>query len=49
MLVTSAIGILPLIYVVHKKKNLYIGIIAHILINSIDLISAFALLFAVTI
>ncbi len=39
MIVTRTLGILPLVFGV-KKKNIYIGIIAHILVNSLDLVSA---------
>jgi membrane protease YdiL (CAAX protease family) len=38
MFVTRTFGMLPLIYAV-KKKNLYVGIIAHCLINLVDVIS----------
>ncbi|XMB66554.1 type II CAAX endopeptidase family protein [Mycoplasmatota bacterium zrk1] len=38
MIITRTIGVFPLIYVVQKKKNIYLGIIAHCLINSIDFI-----------
>ncbi len=38
-IVTRTLGILPLAYGV-KKKNIYIGIIVHILVNSLDLITA---------
>mgnify|MGYP000891460588 CR=1 FL=1 len=37
MFITRTVGMLPLIYVV-KKKNIFISIIVHILINSIDVI-----------
>lgn len=35
MIVTRTIGLLPLIYTV-RKKNLYVGIVLHIMMNSID-------------
>ena len=38
MAVTRTIGVLPLIYVVRRKKNLTVGILAHCLLNSIDII-----------
>ncbi len=38
MFVVRTIGVLPLIYTVKRKENLLIGIIAHCLINSVDLI-----------
>ena len=41
MFITRTVAMLPLIYAV-KKKNIYIGIIVHVLINSIDAIVGFA-------
>ena len=41
MFVTRMFGMLPLVFAV-KKKNLSVGIISHILINSLDAIVAFA-------
>lgn len=38
MVVTRTIGVLPLIYVVRWKKNLTLGILAHCLLNVIDII-----------
>jgi len=38
LFIARAIGILPLVYLVKRKKNIYIGIMAHCLINSIDFI-----------
>ena len=38
--VTRTIFVLPLIYVVQRKKNIYLGVIAHCLINTIDVIVA---------
>jgi membrane protease YdiL (CAAX protease family) len=40
MFITRTIGMLPLIIAV-KKKNIFIGIIAHILLNSLDVIVGF--------
>jgi len=45
MFVTRTIGMLPLIIAV-KKKNIYIGIIGHILLNSLDVIVGFAFIFS---
>ena len=45
MFITRIIGMLPLIVAV-KKKNIYIGIIAHILLNSLDVIVGFAFIFS---
>ncbi len=39
MIITRTLGLLPLVWGV-KKKNIYIGIITHILGNSMDLFSA---------
>jgi membrane protease YdiL (CAAX protease family) len=41
MFITRIIGMLPLIIAV-KKKNIFIGIIAHILLNSLDVMVGFA-------
>ena len=38
MFVVRTIGVLPLIYVVKRKENIYLGIGAHCLLNSIDFI-----------
>ena len=40
MIITRTIGLLPLIFAV-KKKNIYLGIIVHILVNSIDAVMGF--------
>ena len=45
MVITRTIGMLPLIIAV-KKKNIYIGIITHILLNSFDVIAGFAFIFS---
>ena len=45
MVITRIIGMLPLIIAV-KKKNIYIGIVAHILLNSFDVILGFAFIFS---
>jgi uncharacterized protein len=38
MIVARTIGLLPLIYAV-KKKNIYIGIAVHVLVNSLDVVT----------
>ena len=38
MLVSRTVAILPLIYVVKRKRNVYLGIIAHWLLNVVDII-----------
>ncbi|MGB2955966.1 MAG: CPBP family intramembrane glutamic endopeptidase [Anaerolineales bacterium] len=40
MIITRTIGVLPLIIAV-KKKNIYIGIIAHFFMNTLDIIAGF--------
>ncbi len=45
MFITRILGMLPLIIAV-KKKNIYIGIIGHILVNSFDVIAGFAFIFS---
>ncbi len=45
MFLTRAIGVLPLILVVKRKENIYLGIIVHCLLNSLDLIQGVAYLF----
>ena len=42
LIITRTFGVLPLIYIVKWKQNLYLGILAHCLINSIDFIIAVA-------
>jgi uncharacterized protein len=39
MIITRTLGLLPLVFGV-KKKNIYLGIIVHILGNSLDLVTA---------
>lgn len=38
MILTRTIGLLPLIYAV-RRKNIYVGIIVHILLNTIDVVT----------
>jgi CAAX protease family protein len=38
------IGLIPLIFVAQKKRNIYIGMIAHVLVNTLDLLIAFNVL-----
>ena len=45
MFFTRIIGMIPLIIAV-KKKNIYVGIIAHILLNSLDVIVGIAFIFS---
>jgi len=37
MFVARAIGLLPLIWVAQKKRNIYIGMIAHMGVNAVDI------------
>jgi membrane protease YdiL (CAAX protease family) len=39
MVVARAVGLLPLIYVAQKRQNIYIGMIAHILANTLDVVA----------
>jgi membrane protease YdiL (CAAX protease family) len=39
MAVARAIGLIPLAYVAQRKRNIYIGIIVHILVNTLDVIT----------
>ena len=41
MIVTRTIGLLPLVYAV-RTKNILVGIIAHVLVNSVDVVVGFA-------
>lgn len=41
MIISRTLGLLPLIYAV-KKKNIYVGIIVHIAVNSLDVLTAAA-------
>jgi len=45
MFITRTVGMLPLIIAV-KKKNIYIGIVVHILLNSLDVIAGFVFIFS---
>lgn len=45
LFITRTIGVLPLIYLVKRKENIYIGIIAHCIINSIDFIVGLLFIF----
>jgi membrane protease YdiL (CAAX protease family) len=38
MFVARTIGLIPLIYVTQKKQNIYIGMIAHVLADTVDLL-----------
>lgn len=39
MIVTRTVGILPLVYTI-RKKNIWIGVIVHVFLNSIDVVIA---------
>jgi hypothetical protein len=47
MIITRTIGLLPLIYAV-KHKNIYVGIIVHILLNTIDVAAGIIFIFRMT-
>lgn len=38
LFLTRTFGVLPLIYFVRKKENVYLGIVSHCIINSIDFV-----------
>ena len=40
MVVARAIGIIPFAYIVQRKQNIYIGMIAHIIFNTLDVLTA---------
>jgi hypothetical protein len=39
MFVARAIGAIPFVYVAQRKQNIYIGMIAHILFNTVDVVT----------
>ena len=47
MIITRTLGLLPLVLGV-KKKNIYIGMIVHILVNSIDLVTGIVFITTMT-
>jgi hypothetical protein len=47
MIITRTIGLLPLIYAV-KHKNIYVGIIVHILLNTIDVVAGIIFILSMT-
>jgi membrane protease YdiL (CAAX protease family) len=40
MFVARVIGIIPFAYVVQRKQNIYIGVIAHVFVNTLDVLTA---------
>ena len=48
MIITRTIGMLPLIYIVQRKRNIYLGIIIHSLANVIDIIIGVAFIFSLS-
>ncbi len=38
MVITRTIGLLPLVYIVQRKRNIYLGILIHIFANAIDIL-----------
>jgi membrane protease YdiL (CAAX protease family) len=40
MVIARALGIIPFAYVVQRKQNIYIGMIAHIIFNTLDVLTA---------
>jgi membrane protease YdiL (CAAX protease family) len=47
MIITRTLGLLPLLFGV-KKKNIYIGIIVHILVNTLNVVTGIAFIRALT-
>lgn len=47
MIITRTLGFLPILFGV-KKKNIYIGIIVHILCNMVDVVTGIAFIFKMT-
>ena len=43
MFVARAIGAIPFVYVAQRKQNIYIGMIAHILFNTLDVVTGIIL------
>lgn len=48
MAITRTIGMLPLIYIVQRKRNIYLGIIIHCLVNVIDIIIGVVFIFSLS-
>lgn len=46
MILTRTIGFYPFVFAVQKKHNIYISIIAHILVNTIDFVVGFVFIFS---
>jgi hypothetical protein len=44
MFVGRAIGAIPFVYVAQRKQNIYIGMIAHILFNTLDIVTGVLLI-----
>jgi uncharacterized protein len=47
MAVARAIGIIPFAYIVQRKQNIYIGMIAHVIFNTLDVITGVMLILSV--
>ena len=44
MAVAREIGIIPFAYVVQRERNIYIGITAHIIVNTLDVLTVILVL-----
>ncbi len=44
LVVARAIGIIPFAYIVQRKQNIYIGMIAHIIFNTLDVLTSVMLI-----
>ena len=47
LFISRTLGTLPLVFVVMRKKNIYIGIISHCILNSLDFIIAFIFILSI--
>jgi membrane protease YdiL (CAAX protease family) len=47
-IVSLAVGILPLVFAVRRTRNIYVGIIPHMLFNSWDVMVGVAFIVAMT-
>ncbi len=48
MVITRAIGLLPMIYLVQRKRNIYLGILIHIFANAVDIIVGVAFILSLS-
>ncbi len=48
-LISIAFGMLPIVFVARRTRNIYVGMIAHMLLNSYDVIVGVAFILAMTV